>query len=49
MANKVIESLDHPVIFVVLITFAVCGCSALLTWGFKAAGLPGPAQAVQAP
>lgn len=49
MANKVIESLDHPVVFVVLITFAVCGCSALMTWGFKAAGLAGPATLVQNP
>lgn len=47
--GKLVEALDHPIVFVLFITMAVIGMSALLTWGFKKAGLPGPATLVQAP
>lgn len=47
--SKLVEELDHPIPFVLAITIAVMCMSALLTWGFKAAGLPGPAALFQHP
>lgn len=47
--KKVLDGLDHPIVFVLFMTFAVCGTMALLTWAFKAAGMPGPAAMVQHP
>lgn len=47
--NKVLDAMDHPIVFVFFMTLAVLGASALLTWGFKAAGLPGPAALAQHP
>jgi hypothetical protein len=47
--GKVLDALDHPIVFVFFITLAVLGMSSLLTWGFKAAGLPGPAALSQHP
>jgi hypothetical protein len=43
MANKTLDSLDHPIVFAFLITLVVLGTSSLLTWGFKSAGMAGPA------
>jgi hypothetical protein len=43
------DALDHPVSFVVLMTIAVVCMSALFSWGFKAAHLPGPAGLFQHP
>lgn len=47
MANKVVESLDHPIVFIFFTTLAVLGMSALMTWGFKRAGMSGPAALAQ--
>lgn len=47
--KKVLDSLDHPIIFIFFVTLAVCGTMSLLTWGFKAAGMAGPAAVVQHP
>ncbi len=43
------DSLDHPVSFVFLMTIAVVCMAAILSWGAKAAGLPGPAGLLQHP
>lgn len=43
------NELDHPVFFVVVITVAVVCMSAIFSWGFKAAGFPGPAGLFQHP
>lgn len=37
------DALDHPVFFVIVMTVAVVSLAAIFSWGFKAAGLPGPA------
>lgn len=47
--NKALDALDHPVIFIFFVTLAVCGMSALLTWGFKTLGWTGPAALFQHP
>lgn len=49
MASDFRDSLDHPIPFVFLMTIAVFCTAALLTWGFKAAGWPGPASLFQHP
>lgn len=41
--KKILDSLDHPVPFILFTTLAVCGMASILTWGFKAAGLSGAA------
>lgn len=38
-----LSSLDHPVIFVLLLTVAVVATSKLAKWGLTQANLPGPA------
>lgn len=37
------EALDHPILFLVVITVGVAAMSAIFRWGFKAANMPGPA------
>jgi hypothetical protein len=46
---KLVEALDHPIIFILFVTLAVCGMSTMLTWGFKSLGWSGPAAVVQHP
>jgi hypothetical protein len=43
------DALDHPIIFVILMTVAVSCMMAVFTWGSKAANLPGPAALFQHP
>lgn len=43
------DSLDHPVVFVVLISIAVICMTSMFTWGAKAANLPGLAALTQHP
>jgi len=46
---KIVDSLDHAIPFTLALTIAVICWAALLTWGFKRAGMPGPAMLVQHP
>lgn len=48
-ASEFKDSLDHPVMFVVLISVAVICFTSILTWGAKAAGIPGLAALTQHP
>jgi len=36
------ETLDHPIVFVLFLTIAVLGMKTLLEAGFKSLGWPGP-------
>lgn len=47
--ERVAQALDHPIFFSFIVTLTVVGWMALLTWGAKAAGLPGPAALFQHP
>lgn len=47
--EKVADALDHPIYFTFAITLCVIAWMAILTWGFKAANLPGPAALSQHP
>lgn len=49
MRNELAEALDHPIFFSFVITLAVVAWMAILSWGFKAAGMPGPAGLFQHP
>lgn len=40
---KIVEAVDHPLVFAIALTFVIVPIMALLQWGFSAAGLPGPA------
>lgn len=44
-----LDALDHPILFSLIITVLVVAWCAILTWGFKAANLPGPAALFQHP
>lgn len=47
--GEFIEALDHPIFFSLVITIVVVAWMAIITWGFKAANLPGPAALFQHP
>lgn len=47
--REIIEAMDHPVVFSLLITLVVVGWLAVFTWVAKAANLPGPAALFQHP
>lgn len=47
--DSVAQALDHPIFFSLVVTLCVVAWMALATWGFKAAGLPGPAALFQHP
>lgn len=47
--KAVVEALDHPIFFSIVITLVVVAWMALFTWGFKAMNLPGPAALFQHP
>lgn len=47
--SKILDALDHPVLFIFFVTLAVLGMSALMTWGFKTLGWTGPAALAQHP
>lgn len=47
--SEFLDALDHPIVFVVLMTVAVACTMAIATWGFKSANLPGPAALFQHP
>lgn len=38
-----LDSLDHPLFFIVFVLFAVIAAKGLLKWGFTQANMPGPA------
>lgn len=48
-SDRLAEALDHPIFFSIVITMVVVAWMAVATWGFKAAGLPGPAALFQHP
>lgn len=43
------DALDHPVFFLLVISIGVASVLALITWGAKAANLPGLAALAQHP
>lgn len=43
------RDLDHPIVFVFLVTLAVLAMASLITYGAKAANLPGLASLAQHP
>lgn len=43
------ESLDHPIFFTLMIALTTVAWLSLITWGAKAAGLPGLAALAQHP
>lgn len=43
-AKKILDDLDHPIMFVLAITLAVCATKALIHWGLLAAQMPGSAK-----
>lgn len=47
--DKVVEKLDHPVLFVVFLFLALWGTAGVLTHVAKRAGLNGVASAIQNP
>lgn len=47
--GELIEALDHPIFFSIVITLVVVAWMAIFTWIFKAANLPGPAALFQHP
>lgn len=44
-----LKHLDHPLLFLFFLLIALKGLEAVLTWGFKAANMPGPAALIQHP
>lgn len=52
MAKKIdelVDALDHPIFFLLVISIGVVSFLAILSWGAKAANLPGPAMLLQHP
>jgi hypothetical protein len=47
--GDVVEALDHPIFFSLVLTVVVVAWMAIATWAFKAANLPGPAALFQHP
>lgn len=47
--NDLLDGLDHPIMFVLLMTLAVASTMAIFTWGAKSMNLPGPAALFQHP
>lgn len=45
--EKFLDGLDHPIIFVFLLALALGGAMSLLSWGFKAADMPGAANVIK--
>lgn len=43
------QALDHPIFFTFVISLCVVGWLSILTWGAKAAGLPGLSGLLQHP
>jgi hypothetical protein len=41
--EQLLNALDHPVFFAIVMTIVVFSLAAVFSWGFKAANLPGPA------
>lgn len=48
-SSELLDALDHPIMFTFLIALVVAAWLALITWGAKAAGLPGLAALAQHP
>lgn len=48
-AHPIRDALDHPVFFTFVIALTTVGWLAILTFGAKKAGLPGPAALLQHP
>lgn len=47
--ERILDTLDHPIMFVFFMTLAVFGTAAVATWGFKRLGWTGPAAFFQHP
>lgn len=47
--GEVMDALDHPIFFLVVISIGVVCMLSILTWGAKAAGLPGLSSLLQHP
>lgn len=44
--KKVVDALDHPLMFIVFVGMALIGLSNIVVWGAKRAGLVGLASAL---
>jgi hypothetical protein len=44
-----LRRLDHPILFLIFLLLALKGTEAVITWGAKAANLPGLASLIQHP
>jgi heme/copper-type cytochrome/quinol oxidase subunit 2 len=47
--DELVDALDHPIFFSLVITLVVVAWMAIFTWAFKAMNLPGPAHLFQTP
>lgn len=47
--GELAEALDHPIFFLLVVSIGVVSMLSLMTWGAKAANLPGPAALFQHP
>lgn len=47
--DELVEALDHPIFFLLVISIGVVCMLSILTWGAKALDLPGPAALLQHP
>lgn len=47
--DELVDALDHPIFFLLVISIGVVCMLSILTWGAKAANLPGPASLLQHP
>jgi hypothetical protein len=47
--EEILDGLDHPIFFTFVLTMVIVAWMAIITWGFKAANLPGPAALFQHP
>lgn len=41
--EKFLETIDHPFVFAIALTFVIVPMMALMNWGFTELGWPGPA------
>ncbi len=48
-ADKLANSLDHPIFFTMVLAVVVAAWLAIFTWAAKAANMPGPASFFQHP
>lgn len=47
--DELADALDHPIFFLFVVSLGVVSMLALMSWGAKAAGLPGVSMLLQHP